>query len=179
MSDVKIAVRYAKALLAKAKEDNITNQVSEDMISFAALCKSSSDFNTLLKSPIVKTTDKQATISKICSSFNPVTLSFFNLVSRKNRTNLMEAIAQEYIVINNEENGIVSAKVTSSVELTKEHETQVINYIKKYSNAKEVNLEKVVDEEIIGGIIIRFDDYLLDNSISTQINNLKKELNIA
>jgi len=42
-----------------------------------------------------------------------------------------------------------------------------------------VVLEKIVDEEIIGGIIIRFGDYLLDNSISSQINNLKKELNIS
>lgn len=179
MSDVKIAVRYAKALLAKAKEDNIASQVSEDITSFADLCKSSNDFNTLLKSPIVKTTDKQAAISKICSSYNPITLSFFNLVSSKNRTYLMETIAHEYIVLNNEDNGIVSAKIVSSVELTKEHEAQIVSYIKKNSGAKEINLEKVVDEDIIGGVIIRFGDYLLDNSISTQINNLKKELNIA
>ena len=179
MSDVKIAVRYAKALLAKAQEDKITAKVSEDIHSFAELCKSNSEFNTLLRSPIVKTTDKQAAISKICSSFNPTTLSFFNLVSSKNRTDLMETIAQEYIILNNEDNGVVSAKVISSVELTKEHESQIVSYIKNKSGAKEVTLEKVVDEEIIGGVIIRFGDYLLDNSISTQINNLKKELNIA
>jgi F-type H+-transporting ATPase subunit delta len=91
----------------------------------------------------------------------------------------MEAIAHEYIVLNNEDNGIVSAKVVSSVELAKEYEAQIVSYIKKHSGAKEVKLEKVVDEDIIGGVIIRFGDYLLDNSISTQINNLKKELNIA
>mgnify|MGYP000235829841 CR=1 FL=1 len=179
MSDVKIAVRYAKALLAKANEDKITAQVSEDMNSFAELCNSSKEFNTLLKSPIVKTTDKQTAISKICSSFNPTTLSFFNLVSSKNRTDLMETIAKEFILLNNEENGIISAKVTSSVDLTTAHETQIVDFIKKNSGAKEVKLEKVVDQDIIGGIIIRFGDYLLDNSISAQINNLKKELNIA
>jgi len=179
MSEVKIAVRYAKALLAKAKEDKTNSQINEDMTSFTELCKASAEFTTLLKSPIVKTTDKQAAIGKICSSFNPTTLSFFNLVSNKNRTNLMDSIAQEYVKLNNIENSIVAASVTSSVELASEHEAQVVEYIKKKSNAKEVVLEKIVDEEIIGGIIIRFGDYLLDNSISSQINDLKKELNIS
>lgn len=179
MSEVKIAIRYAKALLAKANEENITDKVSKDMNAFVQLCKDSSEFNTLLKSPIVKAADKLTAIKKICSSFDSTTISFFNLVSDKNRTELLEKIAVQYLLLNNTRNGIIEATVTSSVALTSDYENEIVSYIKKNSNAKEVLLKKVVNEEIIGGLIIRFGDYLLDNSISTQLNNLKKELNIA
>jgi F-type H+-transporting ATPase subunit delta len=179
MSDTRIAARYAKSLMEIAGESNVANEVFADLKSFEDSCNSNEELSVFLKSPIIKTADKKAALNKIFGGLNETTLLFFNLVTDKNRADLLPAIAKEYALLSNKKKGIINATVTTAVDLEKENESQIVDYIKTKTGAVDVELNKVVDSSIIGGVVIRFDDYLLDNSISTQINNLKQELNIA
>lgn len=179
MSETRIAGRYAKSLMEIARDNNVASEVLSDLKSFEDSCNSNMELSVFLKSPIIKTADKKAAINKIFAGLNETTLAFFNVVTDKNRANLLPAIAKEYSILSNRIKGIVSATITTAVTLDQENESQIVDYIKSKTDAKDVELIKEVDSTIIGGVVIRFDDYLLDNSISTQINNLKKELNIS
>jgi F-type H+-transporting ATPase subunit delta len=78
-----------------------------------------------------------------------------------------------------ESKGLVNVEVTSAAELDQSSVTSIKSMIAAHTGAKEVNLELSVNPGLIGGLIIKYGDNLMDTSITTQIRKLKKELNIA
>ncbi|MFW6245879.1 MAG: ATP synthase F1 subunit delta, partial [Tangfeifania sp.] len=86
MNESAIAVRYARAVFSLAKEKKIIDSVKNDMELIHGVCKDSADFNLLLKSPVVRTSQKTRLISQIFKNkVHPVTLNFLLLITRNNR----------------------------------------------------------------------------------------------
>ena len=81
MNESKISVRYAKAIFAYALEKNILEDVKKDFSLIFDVCQKEKDFNTLLESPIVKTSKKQKVVQLIFKEkISSGTLSFLMLV---------------------------------------------------------------------------------------------------
>ena len=84
---------------------------------------------------------------------------------------LMDEIEKEYLRLS----GIRTAEVTSASPLGSREEAAIIERLNAYVGGK-VELRKKVDEGILGGVVIRMDDELLDGSVRKNLNDLKKEL---
>ena len=103
-------------------------------------------------------------------------MSFVNIITTKKREALLADIATSFIYLYKAHNKIESATVTTANPLDEQLKAQVIDFIKHHGE-QDVELTEIVDENIIGGAIIRMGDKQLDASISRTIKELKQTFN--
>ena len=101
-------------------------------------------------------------------------LSFFKIVVRKGRAEILFATAKEFITQYNVIKNVVKAIVTSASPLSEENITQIEEVVKQATNG-EVILTSIVDPKLIGGFILKVGDKQFDTSISSKLNKLRKE----
>ena len=177
MKNTRASIRYAKAFLdLSLEQDNLSSSYT-DMLSLKSICFESKDLNLFLNSPVVKTDVKLRTFNHIFSNnFSKLSMDFLNIIIKKKRENLMSGIAQSFINLYKTHNNIDTATITTAVPISEDLRQKIINYIKNQGN-KQVELKEVVDENIVGGTIIRIGDKELDASVSTSISELRQTFN--
>ena len=175
MKDARAALRYAKAVLNLAKDSKIEDQVNEDMLLIANTIKDSSDLKVLLKSPVIKSSEKIKVLNALFSDkVNAVAIGLFNTLQENKRLGMLESIAKQYVIIYNFLKHMQVAKVTTAVPLTKELEAKVLAKIVALTG-NNANLENVINPAILGGFVLRVGDMQYDASISNHLSQLKKE----
>ena len=179
MYDNKVAFRYAKSLFDVALSNQNLEEVYNDMVNFAATCSENKELAPALKSPIVTSKQKSNLLLKVFASYEKEILNFFELVASKNRAGVLPHIAAQFISLYNEHNGILEVSVSSAQALTDKERKDIIAYLEKQTGAKDIKMAETVDSSIIGGLVIKYGDSLIDSSVLSQINNIKKELQIV
>jgi len=179
MSGNKIALRYAKSLFKVARENNILSDVMVNISLLKDTMDEHKDLVQALKNPIVSARQKEQILLQTFNAFNPTVLDFISLVVNKNRAEYMSEIATQFIALFNTHNQIVTAAVSSATALTDKEQKEVVALLEKRTGAKQINLTKIINPALIGGLVIQYGDSLLDSSVLSRINNLKKELQIA
>lgn len=176
MSQSIIAYRYAKALIDLANEQGVVNEVNTDMAFFEEVCEQNDKFTAVMASPIVRHEKKFGILRKIFENrVNKVTYSIFNVLTTKNRENLILPIAQEFQKIFNDQNGIQKVQVSSAEKLN-EKQLSDLNKIVESAVKKKVILEERIDESLIGGYVLRVGDTQIDTSVKKKLNDLKLAL---
>jgi F-type H+-transporting ATPase subunit delta len=175
MKGNKIAVRYAKALLDIAQEQQKIDEVAADMNYLKKVNNEAADFQTLLKSPVVNSQKKIEIFNALFGSFNNVSLMFIELITKNRREGLLAEIADAFEDQLNVLRGIVPVKIISANKLDDGLRKEIIKKIEANVNGTPKIVEEV-NPEIIGGFIIKIDDKQFDASISRQLNNLKQRL---
>lgn len=174
MSEAQIAERYAKSLLDLAVEQNVLEQVLSDMKLIAASCKESRELVLVLKSPIVKYDKKLAILNAIFKSkVQPITASFFELLTKRQRESLLYPIALEFINEYNSLKGIVKAQLYTPMQVDATLRAQFSKIVEERTG-KKVELEEFVKEDLIGGYILRIGDMQIDSSVKTKLSNIKR-----
>ncbi|MCK5510209.1 ATP synthase F1 subunit delta [Candidatus Parcubacteria bacterium] len=110
--------------------------------------------------------------SQIKNSIN----NFFNILIQNNDLAKAEAIVKEFEKIWNIEQGIIEAKVVSAKELDNKIIKLLNNYITKLSGAEKVILNQKINKDILGGVVIKFEDKILDGSLRARLSELKSEM---
>ncbi len=176
MNQSKISVRYAKAIFSFALEKNILDDVKSDITLIFDVCQQASDFIILIESPIVTTSKKQEIAQEIFKNkINASTLSFINLVFANKREIYLKNIARNFLNIYRKYKGIKQVIFTSAYQINDELRQNISESIKKNFNT-EFELSEVVNEELIGGFVLRIDDQQYDTSISRKLNKLRRDL---
>ncbi len=177
MSEIRVASRYAKALIDLAIERNELENVKSDMSLFTDTLRANSELQAVLKNPIVPI-DKKGNILKLIFSANVTesTKSFFQIMVNKSRSGVLYGTGKEFIRQYNEKKGIIQAYVSSATALTAEAEKEIIAVVEK-STGKQVQLIAKVDPALIGGFVLTVGDKQFDTSISKSLILLKKEFN--
>ena len=171
-----VAARYAKSLIELAKEKNVLEAVHEDMKLFKDTADNNRGLMLALKSPVVRHEKKLGILKSLFESrVNAVSFAIFNIITRKNRESIMDSIAEEFIIAYNESKGIQKATVVTPVPLTDELRSQFSNIVAS-ATGKTIELEEKVDENLIGGYVLRVNDRQIDASVKSKLNKLKLEL---
>ena len=174
MSVFKVASRYAKSILDLAQEKGTLEQVKAEMEEIAKVIKSNSELKAVLSNPIIKTDKKQNILKALFEGkVSPEVSSFFNIMVRKGRGELVYATALEFIREYNELKGVVKAEVISAQALSTANIQSLGNTIAQQINA-DVILTNKVDPSLIGGFIIKVGDKQLDESITGKLNKLER-----
>jgi F-type H+-transporting ATPase subunit delta len=175
MKDARAALRYAKAILNLAKDTKEESAVYEDMQFIAATISESADFEIMLKSPVIKLSQKIKVLNALFTDkVNPITLGLFYLLQENKRIEMLASITKQYAIIYDFLKHIQVAKVTTAIPLTEDVEALVLAKIVSLTGNK-ANLENVVNPAILGGFILRVGDIQYDASISNYLNQLRKE----
>ena len=171
----KAARRYAKALVQSALEQDILDDVEKDIRFISNTLEDSRDLVVFLKSPIIKKEYKQEVLSKIFDEHvSNETTSLLKLLSEKNREELLGDICVGFIDLYNQHKGIIQVDVTTAFEMDKAQRDNLHKALAT-STGKKVKMHLIVDSEIIGGVIVRIDDTVLDGSVKYKIRKLKKQ----
>ena len=175
MKNSRATTRYAKAFYQFSVEEKVLKEAYNDMTSLKELCEINKDFLMLLKTPIVNTERKIEILKKIFTGkLNKATLSFICSVANSKRESLLSAIAIKFISFYKKHNNISTATVVTAASLSKETKREIIMLIERTNNTN-VEIEEVVNEEIIGGVIINMGDKQIDASISNKIKKIRKQ----
>jgi F-type H+-transporting ATPase subunit delta len=174
MADIKAASRYVKSLLNLAEARGVLDQVHEDMLSFDKVLGENRGLLTTLRSPIIKHYKKKSILEALFRGrFNDLTLSFFRIITEKNREKLLPLIAKEFHDAYNEHQGIGKASVITAVPLDNELREQILTVARKVVGKAQVELKEEVDPDIIGGFILNAGSLQIDSSIKHKLRVLQ------
>ena len=174
MSVATVASRYAKSLLDLAQEKGLTETMYKDMLFFKKTVEQSRPVLLMLKNPIVRAEKKSAIIKAVFSSHvDAVTMAFFQIIAKKNREGIMDAIADEFISQYDRLKGVERATVITTVPLNDALRTKFKEMVAKTTGSQLVELEEKIDDRLIGGYVLRVGDQQIDGSIRSQLNDLR------
>ena len=173
---IQVASRYAKSLMDLAQEKNLVEQFKDDFATYMEVFYSNNSFNLLMHSPIV-TKSKKIKIVKLIfeGNISDVILSFFILVIKKNREDGLDEISTEFLALYDRLKGVKNAVVKSATPLTDKSRKEINELVKKEFDM-DVKLEEEVDEDLIGGFVLRIDDLQVDTSVKSQLQKIKESI---
>jgi len=171
------AIRYAKAVLNLASDQNTTDVVNNDMKLIANTIAESSELSEMLNSAVIKSEAKKSALLAVFPNLNATTTGLFNVLVSNKQLSTLNAIAVNYSILFDELNGKEMATVTTAIPLTDDLREKVLAKAKELTS-KSVTLENIVDESILGGFILRVGDKQYNASVSNKLNNLKREFNL-
>lgn len=171
-----VSNRYALSLFEIANEDNILDVVCKDISQLSEILKENAELYSVLSAPNINLVDKIAIFEKVFKGkINDIAYNFIAVLIEKSRINLFFEIKDEFINIYNQEKQIVEALVTTAIEIDEELSQKVLEKIKNLTK-KDVKVTYLVDESIMGGVIIKYDNTLIDDSVRTRLENLNKKI---
>lgn len=174
MAIATVAARYAKSLLDLAQEQGITERLYKDMQLFKHTVAQSRPLMLMLKNPIVRAEKKSAVLkAAFTNRVDPVTMSFFEIIARKNREGIMDAIAEEFVNQYDRMKGVERATIITTVPLTDKLREEFRAMVMKATKGKSVELEEKIDSKLIGGYVLRVGDQQIDGSIRSRLNELR------
>ncbi|HEX2868952.1 MAG TPA: ATP synthase F1 subunit delta [Ignavibacteriales bacterium] len=175
MSNYNISTRYASALMQLAQEKDIFLQVATDMETVFNTVRDSREFQLMLTSPVIKTTDKEQVILKVFENrISHDSLNFLQFIVMKNREDLLFNIVRQFLALRDERLGIVNALVTSPTEFTGAQMDKLTKKLEEYTR-KKVRLSAQVNRNLLGGFIVKIEDTVIDASLDHQLELLKEE----
>lgn len=167
--------RYAQAIFDLAKQDDKLDQWAADLagLSYAF---SKPDVQNYLENPKTGRESKVSFVSGVLSNeVSPEALRLAQLLVQRNRQNDLPTINTEFTKMWNRLRGIEIAEVTTAVPVSPEEEAVIRDKLSAMTN-KQITVEMKVDPSIIGGVVARVGDTLIDGSVRTRLQNLRKQL---
>ena len=169
------SIRYAKAFLEFAIENQKEKSVIEEMENILSLVESSPQLDEALNSPILPGSQKRKLIDEVFPKVSKIIQSLFDLLSQNGREGILGGIAHHYIELFDKHQGKVAATVITAVPLTKDLKKEVLIKAAALTPLK-IELINIVDPTIKGGFILRVGDLQYNASIAERLEVLKREL---
>ncbi|MCW3106306.1 MAG: atpH [Segetibacter sp.] len=176
MLNPRLAGRYAKSLIDLSTERNELETVHNDMQYLKAVCKASRPFVALLKSPVIPIDKKSKALTAVTTGkISELTAAFNQLLINKNREFYLPEIIDAFIDQYNTVKGINKIKLTTAAPISEEVKSEILNKIRTQTPIEKIELESVVNEELIGGFVLEFNNNLVDASIRRDLKDLKSQ----
>ncbi|KAB2890759.1 MAG: F0F1 ATP synthase subunit delta [Desulfobulbaceae bacterium] len=177
MKQTILARRYAKALFTVGKEKTTFEEYNQILQGVAELYVSNPEVVDALTNPLYPIDIKEKVMDGMIRSMgvDKIMGNFLRLLVQKKRTEILPEIAEEFQVMVDDEKNISHGNVISAIELSADLQANVQATLEKLTG-KKVKLTTSVDPSIIGGIIAKVGDLVLDGSIKTQLAGLKDSI---
>jgi len=176
MNNRSVSRRYAQALLMIAFEKNALDQYEQELKAFAGILQSEPKLKMVMDNPKVMPEEKKKLLEqviqgKVCTMVR----NFLFLIVDKKRENYFLDIIAEFSNYADEARNIVDAEVRSVVALTEKDFRDLEAKLAK-ATGKQVRLKSVIDPKLIGGLVVRIGDTVIDGSVTKRLSLLRKAL---
>ncbi len=177
MKNLAVSRRYAKALILIGQEDGQAEQYSDELESLVGLFDTQEEFEKTLVNPLYNKNDRKKVLEAVLAAtdLSAVMKSFMILLFDKGRIGFLREIASYYKDLADELKGVVKASIVSATELSSE----AVDKIKEALSAKTgktIVLSVEQDPGLIGGVVTKIGDLVLDGSVKTQLINMRETL---
>ena len=175
MKNLVVARRYAKALLLIGKEDGQADTYREELQGVAGLLKG--ELEQAVCNPLYNAKGRKKVLQTVVDKLglSSVMKSFLLLLFDKNRIGFLDNICEFYQKFADELKGVARASLVSATELSDEAVEKIRTALSNRTG-KDVKLEVEQDPSLIGGIVTRIGDLVLDGSIKTQLLSMRESL---
>ena len=169
------ARRYAEAVFELGEEGNSLDQWQEELGLLAEVAGDAGALRVLEneKSPLA---DRVALLDRALTGMSPLARNLARLLLSRGRFNLLPEINRIFEEMMDERNGIVRARVTTAVPLDAAEQRAIADRLRAMTGARDVRLQSIVDPSIIGGLVARVGDQLIDGSTRSRLVQLKRQL---
>lgn len=169
MKEIAVGSRYALAIYEIAKDLNKIEDIYKELKVVMETYELNLDFKNFINHPLVKKEDKKEFVSKLFSKeFSGETINLLHYLIDKTRLAQIKVIVTEYLKLYYEKNQIIEAEATFAVEPTNEQVQKLVSKLQTKMK-KEVRISTKVDKAILGGVVIRIGDQIIDASIKKEI----------
>jgi F-type H+-transporting ATPase subunit delta len=170
-----LSKRYAQALFGLAVENNILEEVHADMLMVGAVLEENRVLRKVLANPVLDSYKKIKILNKLFDKkVQKLSLKFLLLITKKGREQYISFICKAFNEIYKEHKNIVEVQFTTAYKIDEELRKAMLKKLQSFTQ-KHLEISEKIDEEIIGGFKLNFEDYQYDASIKTQLKRLRKE----
>jgi F-type H+-transporting ATPase subunit delta len=170
------AVPYAASLLELANERNQAEPVGQELAQIRQIVTGNPSFAAFLADPAIGDKERGEMVSRIfAGSVSPLMNSFLGVLNLKDRLGLLPQISDIYSRLLDEQLGKIDVEVTVAVQLSAEQLEDVRRRIGA-ALKKDPVVHQHVDDSIIGGLVVRVQDKMIDASVKTQLAAMKQAL---
>ena len=172
-----IAQRYASAVYEIVKEAKKVKALETDLDGLSDALTNSEDFRNLISSPIYTRDQQGAAIAAIATKMklSPTMANTLKLMAAKRRLFVLPQLVQTLRDVIAEDKGEIAAEVTSAKALTKAQADKLAKSLKT-TTGKTVTLNQIVDETLIGGLIVKVGSKMIDTSIRSKLASLQNAM---
>jgi F-type H+-transporting ATPase subunit delta len=170
-----LAQVYSRALFQVARERGKLAEIREQLGQFADALAGNRQLAIFFLSPYFSSQEKQDALSRVLDGADEEFLNFLLLLIENHRMPVIHRIRQQYERLWEEENRTLPVEITSAVELDPETTEDLGKKIGERAG-RTVKLAARVDPEIIGGIVVRVGNSILDASIRTRLEQLRRHV---
>ena len=170
-----IAQVYARALFEVAKEHGLLDQVRDDLNEFAQALHDNRELAVFFFSPYFSTEEKKDGLKRVVTGAEPVFMNFLEALIERHRMPAVFRIRDDYQAMWEDERHLLAVEVTSAIELDKATVASIGDRIGEQTK-RTVELSSKVDPDILGGIVLRVGNVILDASIRNRLEQLRKQV---
>ncbi|MGI9019183.1 MAG: ATP synthase F1 subunit delta [Solirubrobacterales bacterium] len=166
---------YGDALFDVAKQESKLDAIHDELGEFVDAMDSNRDLQVFMFSPYFSSSEKREGLSKVISGAEPELVNFLELLAEKHRMPAIFHMRRRFDKRWAEENRQLDVTLTSAVELDDAVVKRVGKEIERQTD-RTINLTREVDPEVLGGLVLRVGNRVLDASIRTKLDKLRKEV---
>ncbi len=170
-----IAQVYARSLFEVGREQGKLDELREQLGQFADVLRENRDLQVFLFSPYFSTLEKKDGLRRAVTGADPVFTNFLEALLERHRMPAVFRIRGRFDELWEDENRLLPVEVTSAVALD-EHTVASIGQRIGEQTGRKVELSSTVDPDILGGIVVRVGNSVLDASIRNRLNQLRKQV---
>jgi ATP synthase F1 delta subunit len=170
-----IAAVYARSLFEVAKEQDKLDAVRSQLGEFADAMHESRELQVFFFSPYFSTQEKQDGLDRAVSGADEIVVNFLKLLIENHRMPVIFRVRRGYDELWEQENRLLPVQVTSAVELDEATVKQIGDRIAEQTGQR-VDLSATVEPDILGGIVVRVGNQVLDASVRNRLESLRKQV---
>lgn len=171
-----VARRYAQALFDIAQDNNTLDVLEKELKAVTDIIEGEQGIKRILTHPQVMVDAKKEVISALfAGKISDTSLNFLYLIIDRHREAYIPGVTIEYTRLANEAHNRVDAVVTSTKDLTSDQKENLAKVLSRLAG-KEVSPEFAVDASLLGGIVVRIGDKVIDGSVKHKLETLQQRL---
>ncbi len=170
-----IAQVYARALFEVAEEQDKLDTVKQQLDEFAGALHDNREMAVFFFSPYFSAQEKKDGLHKAVEGADPAVMNFLEVLLERHRMPVIFRIRTDFEALYDKSKKLMPVLVTSAVELDPETIESLGKRIGEQTG-NEIELSSKVDPEILGGIVLRVGNFIMDASIRTRLEKLRREV---
>jgi F-type H+-transporting ATPase subunit delta len=170
-----IAAVYARSLFEVAQEQDKLDEIREELGQFADALEGNRELQVFFFSPYFSTIEKKDGLDRAVSDADPILVNFLKLLIENHRMPVIFRVRRVVDELWRKENKLLPVTVTSAVELDQATVSQIGDRISEQTGRR-VELSAVVEPDILGGLVVRVGNSILDASIRNRLEQLRKQV---
>jgi ATP synthase F1 delta subunit len=170
-----VADVYARALFEAAKENDVLDEVHEELGQFADALNENRDLMVFFFSPYFSSEEKKQALHKAIKDADPRFMNFLEALIERHRMPVIFRVRAQFNDMWEDEHALLPVVLTSAVELDEKTVRSIGDQVGEQTG-RTVELSSHVDPDIVGGIVLRVGNFILDASIRNRLEQLRKQV---